>query len=288
MSYLEVPAASLYYETVGQGPLLLCISGATGDVDVWKPLAEALKDKFTVVMYDRQSICPCTLYSAHILQGRGFSRSFLSAHDPQDYEHRLETDADDAARLIKHLSKEPAIVLGNSFGGIVALALLTLHAHVIKTLVLHEPQAVRLLPDSDKMLQRIQEIHDTYRKSGMPPAYHKLADYVKLSQGEAMGLLEATNPKNGAYNFSNAQYFWEREARAYPFHHFDVDAIKQHKDKLVLANGEQTDPEALHSRPNFVLGEKLGLKVEKFPGGHMGSLTNTKEFAEKLSRVLVA
>lgn len=58
MPYLEVPAASLYYETVGQGPLLLCISGATGDVDVWKPLAEAVKDKFTVAMYDRQSTSP--------------------------------------------------------------------------------------------------------------------------------------------------------------------------------------------------------------------------------------
>ena len=56
------------------------------------------------------------------------------------------------------------------------------------------------------MLQRIKEMYDTYRKSGMPPAYHKLGEYVKLSQGEVMGLLEATNPKNGAYNFSNGQY----------------------------------------------------------------------------------
>ena len=169
-----------------------------------------------------------------------------------------------------------------------ALALLIQHPDVIKTLVLHEPQAVRLLPDSDKMLQRIKEIHDTYRKSGMPPAYHKLADYVKLSQGEAMGLLAATDPKNGAYNFSNAQYFWEREVLYYPFHHFDVDAIKQHKDKLLLATGEQTDQEALHYRPNKILSEKLGSKVEFFPGGHMGTLTNTKEFAEKLSTILVA
>jgi len=272
MPYLEVPAATLYYETVGQGPLLVCISGATGDADVWRPLADVIKDKYTVVMYDR----------------RGFSRSFLSAHDPQDYEHRLDTDTDDVARLIKHLSKKPAIVLGNSFGGIVALELLIQHPDIIQTLVLHEPQAVRLLPDSDKMLQRIQEIHDTYRKSGMPPAYHKLGDYVKLSQGEAMGLLSATDPKNGAYNFSNAQYFWEREVLVYPFHKFDESAIKQHKDKLLLAIGEQTNPTALHYRPNQILGEKLGLKVEIFPGGHMGSLTNTKEFADKLSSVVAA
>lgn len=55
MPHLEVPAASLYYETEGKGPLLLCISGATGNVEVWKPLVECLKDKFTVVTYDRSS-----------------------------------------------------------------------------------------------------------------------------------------------------------------------------------------------------------------------------------------
>lgn len=54
MVYLEVPGASLYYETVGNGPLLLTISGANGDAEVWRPLADCLKDNFTVVIYDRQ------------------------------------------------------------------------------------------------------------------------------------------------------------------------------------------------------------------------------------------
>lgn len=218
--------------------------------------------------------------------GRGFSRSFLSIHETQDYDHRLETDADDVARLIKHLSSDPAIVLGNSFGALVGLQVVLDHPDVVKLLIVHEPQAVRLLPDSDKTLNRIKEIHDTYRKHGMPPAYKMLAESVKLSQGEAMGLMEATNPKNGPYNFSNAQYFWEREVLFYPFHYFDVDGLKQHKGKLLLANSEQTDPDAFHYRPNVVLAEKLGLDVETFPGGHMGALTNTDEFAQKLQKVV--
>ena len=227
-------------------------------------------------------------YAEHLEIGRGFSQSFLSIHEPQDYSKRLETDADDAARLIKHLSKEPAVVLGNSFGAIVALALLIHQPDAVKLLIAHEPQAVRLLTDSDETLNMIKSIHNTYRDHGMPPAYQRLAQAVKLSQGEAMGLMEATNPKNGPYNFSNAQYFWEREVLSYPFHYFDADAFKQHKGKLLLANSEQTDPEAFHYRPNLVLAEKLGLKVEYFPGGHMGALTNTKEFAEKLEKVVRA
>ena len=54
MSYLEVHGASLYYESIGRGPLLLCISGANGDADVWRDLANCLKERFTVVAYDRQ------------------------------------------------------------------------------------------------------------------------------------------------------------------------------------------------------------------------------------------
>ena len=54
MVYLDVPGAKLYYDMIGQGPVLLCISGANGDADAWQALAEYLKTQFTVVMYDRQ------------------------------------------------------------------------------------------------------------------------------------------------------------------------------------------------------------------------------------------
>lgn len=53
MTYLEVPGANLYYETVGSGPTLLCISGADGSCEIWRAFAQCLKEKFTVVMWDR-------------------------------------------------------------------------------------------------------------------------------------------------------------------------------------------------------------------------------------------
>lgn len=51
---LEVPGASLYYERVGQGPMLLCISGADGSCEIWRGFAQALKTHFTVVAWDRK------------------------------------------------------------------------------------------------------------------------------------------------------------------------------------------------------------------------------------------
>lgn len=164
MPTLKVSNAELYYEVVGTGPLLLCVSGANGSVEMWRPLAQELKAHFTVAMYDR----------------RGFSRSYLEG--PQDYtgSHRIETDTNDAKALIQHLSpNEPATVIGNSSGAVVSLMLLQRHPDVIRTLVSHEPPAESLLEDQEMWRAKQQEIYDTYRAAGPMPAFLKFAELVK-------------------------------------------------------------------------------------------------------------
>ena len=78
---------------------MLMVPGATGEADSFKMVTEHLAAHYTVVTYDR----------------RGFSRSRLDG--PQDYDHRLETDADDVRRLIEHVSDEPATIFGAEIAG---------------------------------------------------------------------------------------------------------------------------------------------------------------------------
>jgi len=103
MSSIEVPGARIYYDTYGSGRLVVLIPGAAGTTYPYRLLAEQLAAHYTVVTHDR----------------RGFSRSELVG--PQDYDHRIESDAEDVRRLIEHLSDQPAIVFGSSSGAIVAL-----------------------------------------------------------------------------------------------------------------------------------------------------------------------
>jgi len=131
---LEVPGALLYYEVRGVGPLLVAVPGRKGNADGYQTLARELSAQYQVVTYDR----------------RGFSRSRLVG--AQDYDHRLATDADDVRRLIEHLSDEPATVFGSSSGALVALDVLTRHPAVVRTVIAHEPPAVRLLPDGEQWL----------------------------------------------------------------------------------------------------------------------------------------
>src|SRR5262245_47670587 len=121
MSTLNVPGAVLYYEVSGDGPLLMMIPGAAGTGEVFRPLVGPLAQRYQVVTYDR----------------RGFSRSQLDG--PQDYDHRLVTDADDVRRLIEHVMDKPAIVFGNSSGATVALEFLIRYPERVDSVVPHEP-----------------------------------------------------------------------------------------------------------------------------------------------------
>ncbi len=267
MPHLDVPGAQLYYETIGSGPLLLFIPGGNGSCDLWRMLAEHLKSHFTVALYDR----------------RGFSRSNLIG--AQDYEHRLGTDADDASRLIKHLSSDgTATVLGNSSGAIVSLELLSSHPDVLRTVITHEPPAVKFLPDCDELWKVQNDIYNTYRKSGVAPAIEKFADMVKAG-AERPALTQGFTSTTPDVKF-NTMYWFEREFLQYPFREFDIKVLEKKKHLLLLANGRDSNNEALHFRANVAIGERLGLKVALLPGMHVSFATNPRAWARDLMQAL--
>ncbi|HGZ5398814.1 TPA: alpha/beta fold hydrolase [Staphylococcus aureus] len=128
METLELQGAKLRYHQVGQGPVLIFIPGANGTGDIFLPLAEQLKDHFTVVAVDR----------------RDYGESELteplpdSASNP-DSDYRVKRDAQDIAELAKSLSDEPVYILGSSSGSIVAMHVLKDYPEVVKKIAFHEP-----------------------------------------------------------------------------------------------------------------------------------------------------
>src|SRR5262245_54408810 len=92
---LRVSGATLYCEVRGAAPALLLIHGGNGDIFPFKRMAQQLADRYKVITYVR----------------RGFSRSLLNL---PDYEQRLSTDADDAARVLSELADGQAHVFGSS------------------------------------------------------------------------------------------------------------------------------------------------------------------------------
>jgi esterase len=123
MAEANVNGVRLYYEEHGQGDPILCIHGTSSAAMVWRPSAiEALSRLGRVIVYDR----------------RGCTRS----ERPDPYETSVVQHAEDAAALLDALEATPAVVIGRSYGGEMAIELALRHLGSVRALVLLEAAAL--------------------------------------------------------------------------------------------------------------------------------------------------
>lgn len=261
MSTLEVPGARLYHEVTGEGPLIVLVSGANGETGMWAPFVRGIESGYRVVAYDR----------------RGFSRSALEG--PQDYDHRLETDADDVARLIEHLSDEPVTVLGHSSGAIVALETALRHPENVRTLISHEAPVTAWLPDRSEWNSFFADCHRIYRESGIPAAMEKfIKGTAAPEEVEFMETVMKKDTGDDRYTEANAVYWFEHEFLPYPSADLSLDALAEHRDTIVPTGGTISRGQVAN-RSSAILAERLGRDLPEFPGGHVGFVTHPEPFA---------
>lgn len=116
MPFAQTSRIGLCYELVGTGPRLLYISGTGGDLRAQPGVFEGpLPKAFEVLAYDQ----------------RGMGRS-----DKPDLPCTMADYGDDAAALMDHLGWPDALVIGVSFGGMVAQQLAIRHPARVRRLVL--------------------------------------------------------------------------------------------------------------------------------------------------------
>lgn len=261
MSYLDVAGARLYFETTGNGPLLVLIPGASGVADSFRPLAAQLASQYTVILYDR----------------RGFSRS-QAAQPPDERRLHTDADADDVRRLVEHAGDVPAIVFGASSGAVVALSVLADHPSVVRTVVAHEPPAVRLLPDGQQWLDFFHDVYDLYRREGVDAALARFREHT-FTAADADALSHA--PRNPA----NATWWLEHELRQYPAVELDLATLRRYGDRILPAAGRGSAGSVTH-RATTALAGALGRPVVDLADGHIGFLTEPAAFAHDLLAAL--
>ena len=259
---LHVPGADLYHRVRGTGPLLLIVTGGSGDADPADNLAAHLVDHYTVVTHDR----------------RGLSRSRLD--DPAEHP-TVETHSDDIHRLLSALTTEPAFVLGTSLGALIALDLLVRWPEQVHTLVAHEPPAPSLLPDGERaQAQRIQkQIEGSTRSATWAATMRKIAvDHADREPGVGI-------PAPTEQMVANAEFFRTRDAPSAHHYELDVTALADSPARIVAAGGERSR-DAFPYRCARALADRLGIEFAEFPGDHAGFATRPEAFAAKLREVL--
>jgi esterase len=125
MAELQVNGVRLYYEEHGQGPPILCVHGMAGSALMWAAAVPELAKLGRVIVYDR----------------RGCTRS--QRPDPYD-KTTVAEHTDDAGALLDALGAAPAVVVGRSYGGGVAIDLALRYRQRVRALVLLEAAILSL------------------------------------------------------------------------------------------------------------------------------------------------
>src|SRR5690606_14941870 len=124
---ISTGTAKLSYRTFGNGKPLLIINGGPGmNSDGFVPLAEKLSANHRVIVYDQ----------------RGTGKSTLVKIDASTITMDLMIQHIEALR--QHLKIEKWIVLGHSFGGMLASYYATIHPNRIEKLILSSSGGVDL------------------------------------------------------------------------------------------------------------------------------------------------
>lgn len=275
MHTLDLPGAKLRYYKVGQGPILILIPGANGTGDIFLPLAERLKEHFTIVTIDRRDYGKSEL-----------TKSLPEEANKPDSEYRVKRDAQDVATLAQQLSDGPVYVLGSSSGAIVAMHVLKEHPEVVKEIAFHEPPINTFLPDSDYWKEKNDEIVSIALNEGLQQAMQVFGKTLNIAPLDAKSMSQpvSENDEDKKEQYNSMMFWIEYEIRQYTHSDIKLSDLIQYKDKIVLFNG--TDSKGSFPQDvNFYINEQTDINLLDIPGGHLGYVQKPDGFAELLLNI---
>ena len=246
MPRTDANGVSLYYEIAGSGERLLCISGTGSDLRrPPRPTDGPLADAFEVLGYDQ----------------RGLGQSSVPP-----WPYAMADFADDAAALLTAVGWDDCLVIGLSFGGMVAQELAIRHPERVRRLALCCTSAggtggasyplhdlVKLAPEERAALR--MEIIDTRWDEDWQKANPEM---VKLfsQQGGLSGEGEDGAPPQGLTNQLMARAAHDTSGR--------LESIAC----PTLVAGGRFDGIAPPANSEFLARSIPGARLEMFDGGH--------------------
>src|SRR5205814_680965 len=105
--------------------------------------------------------------------------------EPIDDSRMVEIYADDVHRLLQKVAGQGrADVFASSGGAVIVLELAKRHSEQLGTVIAHEPPSPELLPNTDEVRARMEDVCDTCAKDGLYPAMQKFMTLVGIQSGQ--------------------------------------------------------------------------------------------------------
>jgi esterase len=233
MPEARVRGIRLHYDERGEGAPILCIHGGGSTALMWADAVEELARLGRVIAYDR----------------RGCARS----ERPEPYERTTVAEqAADAAALLDALADAPAVVIGRSYGGAVAVDVALRHPDRVRALVLLEGDALGLSPAGLEWTRGLGDrLRQVAARDGVDAVYPALIGEV-LGEGawdsfpsELRGILT----RNGPALLAELTYVDEALPGAAEFATIEVPTLLVAASESPPAQRDMTEA-AAHVLPN--------------------------------------
>ncbi|WP_433794869.1 alpha/beta fold hydrolase [Actinoplanes sp. CA-252034] len=257
---LDVPGAVVTYDVrpasapSTEAPLMLI--GSPMDATGFVTLAGHLADR-TVITYDP----------------RGIGRSERTDPAPETTPGQ---HADDVRRVIEAVGG-PVDLFASSGGAVNALALVATHPGLVRTLVAHEPPAVRFTPDHKEAEAAVLGIRALYERVGLGPAMVKFIQIVSLKGPVPPGFADEPGPDPAAFGLpaeddgARDDGLLGQNLVTCCLFEPDFDALRAAPTRIVVGVGAESEDELAH-RSGRGVAERLGLSPTVFPSNHAGFL----------------
>lgn len=249
MPFAVVRDLQMYYEIRGTGPRLLCISGTGGDLRRSPPVFDMFPAQhFEILAYDQRG---------------------LGQTSRPDMPYTMADYADDANALLDAMGWERCLVVGISFGGMVAQEFALRYPHRVERLVLASTSSggaggasyplheVTNLPIEDN-IRRALSLSDTRRdaawQAANPTQFQTMFD-------QTLAGLRVGADEPGRQSGARRQL----EARA---HHDTYERLLTLRMPVYICGGRY---DGIVTAANFEAMQKQipGARLELFDGGHL-------------------
>jgi pimeloyl-ACP methyl ester carboxylesterase len=224
METRKVNGLRLSYELTGKGALsIVFVHGSWSSHRTWDLIVPGLAQHFRVAAYDR----------------RGHSGSERPSTPGSVHE-----DVADLAVLLEDLQLVPAFVVGNSFGGSIALRLAALRPELLRGVVAHEPPLFQLLendpavaPMLEEVGRRVGAVAQRIANGEHEGAAEQFAETVALGPGAWAQL----PPEIRRTMVENAPTFLD-ETRDPEALTIDPGSLRNFEGPVLLTSGDQSPP----------------------------------------------
>jgi pimeloyl-ACP methyl ester carboxylesterase len=251
----ETEGGSLYFEVVGEGPTLLCITGGGGDAGYYAGLSQLLAPAYRVVSYER----------------RGNSRS---TGRPEG-EMSVPQQARDAAAVLRAVGTAKALVFGSSGGAIIALELVTQRPDLVEHGVIHEPPVLAVLPDASAQARRFETIQRALQHEGLDAAREiffagigGLGDFIPPA--DYLERITANDP-----------VLFEHEMMAFVTYAPAFPSLRQSASRLTFAAGVESRG-YYYGETAQRFADLLGAAYVELPGHHISPCSEPHAFGAAL------